>query len=88
MAYNQSQPKKKGFFAFLFHKPSREELVRKGDLQSLARMLRKQGPEKVLNAPLDGEGNTPLIMAAGRGSYRVVQWLVSQKGVNLDARNR
>jgi len=51
-------------------------------------LLRKQGPEKVLNAPLDGEGNTPLIMAAGRGAYRVVQWLVSQKGVNLDARNR
>jgi len=90
MAHVHNQHKKKGFFAssFLFHKPSREELVRKGDLQSLARLLRKQGTERVLNAPLDGEGNTPLIMAAGRGAYRVVQWLVSQKGVNLDARNR
>lgn len=81
---------KKGFFAtsFLFHKPSREELVRKGDVPGLARLLRKHGPERVLNAPLDGDGNTPLIMAAGRGAYRLVQWLVTQNGINLDARNR
>lgn len=89
MAHFRKCQKEKGFLAsFLFNKPTREELVRKGDLPSLARLLRKQGPEKFLNAPLDGDGNTPLIIAAGRGSYRVVQWLVSQKGINLNARNR
>ncbi|KAM3568436.1 hypothetical protein VYU27_009439 [Nannochloropsis oceanica] len=89
MSHIRNCQKEKGFLAsFLFHKPTREELLRKGDLPSLARLLRKQGPEKFLNTPLDGDGNTPLIMAAGRGSYRVVQWLVSQKGINLDARNR
>ena len=33
MAHVHNQHKKKGFFAssFLFHKPSREELVRKGN---------------------------------------------------------
>lgn len=41
-----------------------------------------------LNKPLDGDGNTPLILAVTCGAYRIVDWIVAQPGVELDARNR
>jgi len=81
--------KKQGLFlSLLSRKPSREELVRKGDLPALTKLLRKQGVDNTLNAPLDHEGNTPLILAARKGSFKVVQWLLAQEGLNMNARNR
>lgn len=84
-----------GLLSILFPPPaSLPELVRRHDLPALVKAANREahhcegGAGGFLNKPVDGDGNTPLILAAGCGAYRIVDWIVAQPGVELDLRNR
>ena len=75
-------------FSFAWFTPAPiPELIRRGDIQGLNRVASKDGVQ-ALNQRIDIDQNTPLILACSKGAYRVVNWLISQKGLDLNARNR
>ncbi len=84
-----------GLLSFLFPPPpDLPELVRRHDLPALTKIAHREGHHcdggtgGFLNQAVDGDGNTPLILAAGCGAYRIVDWIVAQPGVELDVKNR
>lgn len=84
-----------GLLSLLFPPPpSLLELIRRHDLPPLIKLVNREGHHceggaaGFLNKPADGDGNTPLILAATHGAYQIVDWIAAQPGVELDARNR
>lgn len=84
-----------GLLSLLFPPtPPLPELVRRHDLPTLIKIVNREGHHTeggaggFLNKAVDGDGNTPLILAASYGAYRIVDWIVAQPGVELDVRNR